>query len=583
MDALKQRLKELDRDKFEDLCFHILTEKHPDLAPQHVDGSGGDEGLDVFSGELFGVLTIWQCKSFADGVGDVQKKQIRKSLKSALKHFRPSNWILCLSVDLDSKAHRWFEKWKRSNAAHVKIGLLSASDIVHELIHRRSIRSHFFPGAEIDPVELKRLVTGTGELSAQQLEAITENNLEDVIERMKETDARCNYQIVFDGDLGPPSRNRIPLPGLIASVSTGAKTVNVFARDVEALRSNPPTFKLSLTNAGVEKYKTLLRTGRAQEFFGDEFGPLASDWPILAPLAQFHRPGSKLVIDPSARFRSQKRSVRVIFRNRRGDSIEYALMQLSPTSMGREEAEFVCSGEDLPFKITVTLASRFFDRVNREVPISGDITLSEMKIAGSLVRQIKKFIDAQLLLQPFGEIEIFDLQEEKSIFTAGIEMGTNDHNHPDLRRLINDLAQINDHFNLNLRIPLKLSDEDLVSIVLLKSYTERGTMSANSVSMTLVKNEMNQISLPRDFSTGVQHLRVAHARHEPMPKLFGEVIDTGPCAEEFEGSIIDLPGTLDRFERAAIGEGVEVSFRPTKPVELSLLSDEEVGLLSTNC
>src|SRR6266704_4308365 len=114
MDALRQRLKELDSIAFQNLCFHILKDKYPGLALKHVEGSGGDKGLDIFEGELFGEPTIWQAKSFPNGVREPQKGQIRESLRTVLKHFKPSLWILCLSVDMDEKASRWFEKWKNS-------------------------------------------------------------------------------------------------------------------------------------------------------------------------------------------------------------------------------------------------------------------------------------------------------------------------------------------------------------------------------------------------------------------------------------------------------------------------------------
>lgn len=216
MDALRQRLKELDPQTFENLCFDILKEKNPGSKLVHVDGSGGDEGLDVFEGQLYDRPTIWQVKSFPNGVGKSQKEQIRKSLKTALKHFTPAHWILCLSVDMDAKTMRWFEKWQKSHGSRVKIGLFSASEMLHELIYRRSIRNRFFPNVDLDPVEIKRILKKTWELSFEELERLTDSNLEDYIERLKDRDARCSYQIVFDGDLGPPQTGPNPRSGVSA-------------------------------------------------------------------------------------------------------------------------------------------------------------------------------------------------------------------------------------------------------------------------------------------------------------------------------------------------------------------------------
>jgi hypothetical protein len=54
MDSLYQRLKELDPDTFQRLCFQFLKERHPEQDIRHVEGASGDKGLDVFAGELYG-------------------------------------------------------------------------------------------------------------------------------------------------------------------------------------------------------------------------------------------------------------------------------------------------------------------------------------------------------------------------------------------------------------------------------------------------------------------------------------------------------------------------------------------------
>ena len=229
MHSLYQRLKELDSDTFQRLCFHILKERHPGLKLRHVEGAAGDEGLDVFAGDLHARPAIWQCKSFPNCVGKSQKAKIKESLQTALKHFTPSYWILCLSVGMDTKTHRWFQRLQKSYASVVKIELLDNGELVHELAHRRSLRNLFFQGAVFDLTELRRIVTGTGDMSMEELQKVTDANLEDTIERWKERDARFNYQIVFDGDLGPPTLRQQPLqPGLVMSIWQGDQTVTAF-------------------------------------------------------------------------------------------------------------------------------------------------------------------------------------------------------------------------------------------------------------------------------------------------------------------------------------------------------------------
>jgi len=572
MDSLYQRLKERDPDTFQKLCFHILKEKHTSLQLKHVEGASGDEGLDVFEGELDGHPAIWQCKSFPNGVRDSQKDQIRKSLKAALKHFSPKNWILCLSVDFDAKTHRWFQRLHKSYAPRVNIGLFSASDIVHELIHRRSIRNHFFPEATIDPTELKRLILRTGDMMPEELERITDANVEDVIERMKERDARFNYQIIYDGDLGPVSRHpHPPPPGLVASLSTGMKTINVFARDVQALTANPPSFRLSLKGTGVQKALELWKTGIQQEFNSEELGPVTTDLPLLASFLQSGNPPARLIATPPPTLTNRKRAVRVTFRQPHKPPIEYSVMELSPTRVGAQEAEFICRKRNLFFEIVVVMPLPL-DRHGHPT-----ITIRHARYLGEDVRQVKKFLDALAGLREGGELEFFDLEAEAVFATVGgATLGGESPAELGFHQIVTDLAQIAERFGVEIRLPSDMSDQDSESIVLLKTLIQAGTLSIENISAVLVKSEENRHTVPQLLTESGGRLRLEHQRCEPMPKLFGQEIDTGPCAVEADVQFNNLAATLQNFQAAAIGEGTNISCRPVSPVRLLLLSKEEL-------
>jgi len=85
MDPLLRRLKELDQNTFQQLCFQLMAEKYPTANVRYVEGACGDEGLDVFCGDLTCGPTIWQCKSFqVTLIGDSQKEQVRHSLRDAV-------------------------------------------------------------------------------------------------------------------------------------------------------------------------------------------------------------------------------------------------------------------------------------------------------------------------------------------------------------------------------------------------------------------------------------------------------------------------------------------------------------------
>jgi len=263
VNALYQRLKELDTDSFERLCFHLLKERHPTANVRRVEGAGGDEGVDSFLGELTSGSVVWQSKVFPNGVKNPQREQIRRSLKTAVDKIRPAIWVLCLSVDMDIRAHQWFEKLTKSYAARVAIGLCQASDIVAELMHRKALRECFFPGAALDIAEIRAMLLRTNKATDDELSKIAMEDAEQLIERLKTRDARFNYELVVSPEGGIL---RKPASDVAFSISKGTLTVNAFPRDVEALRSDPPKLQVTFKGLGRENFWNGSRLGKDNPF-----------------------------------------------------------------------------------------------------------------------------------------------------------------------------------------------------------------------------------------------------------------------------------------------------------------------------
>jgi hypothetical protein len=560
MDALHQRLKELDSDTFHKLCFQLLKERHPGSDLRQVEGASGDEGLDIFEGELSGSLTIWQCKAFPNGIGESQKSQIRKSLNTALRQFKPKHWILCLSVNLDAKTSRSWEKYKRSKSNVVQIGEMFASQIVQELIHRRTLRNYFFPNVAIDPIELKRLLTKSGELTTAQLEAITESNLEEYIERLKEQDARFNYELVFSGDLGPQVTRARPRPGLMMTMQNGGKTLNVFARDVEALRQNPPVIKLSFSGTGLDKFRTMVKTGIIQTFQDTEFEHLGSNVPLFELPAM---KGQTLIVSPTQSFLDRRMRTRFTFS--KGDqAIEYSFIELAPVRSGTEEMELRTVSETLPFELRLT--------VNPEQH-SGRLEYLP-KFFNSEIRQVAKFTDAIKLLHSGATVTVWNLEKEHQLFTFEMNEGRLTDAQKASYEFIADLKQIADRFNLNLKLPDDVSDSDFEAISFLKSLMQGIEYTSNSVSFTLTKSETNIETienLPRVITC-----RSVHDTYEPKPTLFGHQVDTGPVMFTVnQAEISDYEATLSTFKTAQIGDAVPFNLIPRGAARLELQNRKE--------
>jgi hypothetical protein len=350
MRAFQQRLKELERESFEHFCFDLIKERHPGLNIRHVDGMSGDQGIDLFEGDLDGRPVIWQCKHFPNGVRDSQKKQIKASLNQALKNFHPKEWILCIPIDLDVKAHRWLQRLAHSKARDgITVKLMQGSDILHELIHRKSLRNQYFPAAALETGELRALLRKTDELTLEELESLTVDNVEQYIDRLKERDARFNYEIRFSKDSTPTLRH--PAPGLIASVSSGQRTIDVFARDVDAIDRNPPSGTLTLSSTGAAKLLELQKTGRPQHLSADECLNFSSDFSFLLPTSDYG--GLELHVGPTRPQHSAELNLRLTF-EASSDVIVYDWIPFEVTRVGTDEMEIVSRG-NFPFTITVIL------------------------------------------------------------------------------------------------------------------------------------------------------------------------------------------------------------------------------------
>jgi hypothetical protein len=151
--------KEGARTTFERLIGQLVGLRYAGM--KIVEANGGDWGLDVIVGEIDDVLSVWQAKFFIDGVGESQKTQIRDSFKRVTakaneKGFKLNVWTLCIPVDLDADALKWWTGWKkREEKAHqVRIELeprttletfLLAPDAAH-------IRGVYFPRSPVASV-----------------------------------------------------------------------------------------------------------------------------------------------------------------------------------------------------------------------------------------------------------------------------------------------------------------------------------------------------------------------------------------------------------------------------------------------
>lgn len=105
------------REAFENICNLLYQTLHPNKA-YSVKVWQGDDGIDIFIGEIgFEPITIIQCKFFPT-FGESQKRQITRSFNRAMtsENYEVKEWILCIANDYTVSDHLWWTKWKNNQS-----------------------------------------------------------------------------------------------------------------------------------------------------------------------------------------------------------------------------------------------------------------------------------------------------------------------------------------------------------------------------------------------------------------------------------------------------------------------------------
>jgi len=156
----------MNGDSFEDMCAALFQAEHGAIP---IKANPGDGGIDSFRGSLLeGVSHIWQYKHFPDGIGEAQKGQIRKSLKTAIKNYHPKRWTLVIPCDLDAGAQKWLEKQQVEFAEQgTEVDYIGAAELKNLLLKHQAIRQEYFPNTDDQLKVVAALLGGKDKLFEQ--------------------------------------------------------------------------------------------------------------------------------------------------------------------------------------------------------------------------------------------------------------------------------------------------------------------------------------------------------------------------------------------------------------------------------
>lgn len=531
MNPLYQRLKELDRDTFEKLCFQLLKARFPGMNIRAVDGSGGDGGLDIFLGEASGIRYVWQCKSFPNGIRSSQKKQVKESLDLAILNHSPRRWVLCLSIDPTPKAWEWIDSLKDDYMGKADIGVMPASDIVHELCYRGSIRRAFFPHATVEDIPLREAITGTAGLSDDQVREVTAETADQYLRRLQEQDGRFSYRVSFtDGDLAPKQSAN---PGTMMTFSHDSAVVDVFGRDVEALRLDPPMIHMKLRQSGQAKLADFQKTGREAVLSNEDVLEIASDFGFM-PTGPFKTQELRLAKRPTKVI-----PTRVSF-GMGPKVITYDYLELELVRAGTEESEFRTRGPH-PFVL-------FFEEQGGRGSVRFDLSFD-----GYRPNQVIKFLSA---LKVAGQrIEVVDLNDGQVLFRCEFNGAVPEWLDGEIS-VLEDAVEVEKHYGVLLRVPQFTKEEDARNLYFLRGLVRGLVGGEGSINLTFTKEaERPDISKPKfdefKFTMASESIQV-----------FGQAVATGDTLCQLSNLTSDAPEEFwPRFDATPVGTEVEATLK----------------------
>jgi hypothetical protein len=440
-----------------------------------------------------------------------------------------------VSIDLDIHAHGWFLRLAKSYAGITEVGLMQAGAIVNELCHRKAIRDAFMPGAAIEVSVLRAMVARTATLSDTEQAVLAQENAEQLIERLKQRDARFNYTVLVSPD-GPP--RTAALPGAIFSISSGSTTIHAFPRDFEALQLDPPEVNLKLKGGGVAKLLEFQRTGRPQTLGPDEIAGLSTTLPHI-DLSE----GEALTLTVKNSLRKRTLPLKLVF-GANQSPVVYEYMPFRFESAGTEQVEIVSDAQEV-----FTLAMSVSQTGTR-------LTFTERPF-GYSVLQADKYIRAIRSISNGDRLEVYDLESGKRLI-SGRPDGAPPSSLTKFARFFERTALLCEFFNVDLHVNRGVIEDDLRGLELLGAIMDGTSSSLFHLETTIGKCAEGERILLRALKGEVAHLMLEC--RDVQVSVLDSIVDVGAFRVITEGRLIESGEAKRRWDAAQTDDSVVLNW-----------------------
>jgi TIR domain len=339
------------------------------------------------------------------------------------------------------------------------------------------------------------------------------------------------------------SMERLEVKDALASIFHPGMRIDLFPKNKDEYAKHPLHFKLSLLNAGAKKFMKALETGRAQKLTAGEFGDFQMSLELF--------PSFKgLATDPTLIFKplaGGATPVRVTL-GEGSTSVVYDLMTHRMVRSGTQEAHSILEGNNVPFVMHF--------RMRRKPKFDAKVTI-EPNLKGQSVGSVKKFVQAKRALWNSGAMEIFGLEFGKPMRAGKLSLAPATESESWFGRLVDDVAAIADFFEIEIKWPTKITEEDMELLIALKWMIEKKSYGTGARFTSIVTKTNENVNLFETLGSGGS---MWITRGEPLVFL-GTPIEGFTIAFHFEqANVTEFEPTKDRFDRAAIGDEIEVKF-----------------------
>jgi len=552
MITLKQRLRELSKDEFECLIHQFLLRRFPGAGIMKADGTGGDRGVDSFSGNLSDGPAIWQSKHFNDRIRQPQKKQILRSIKAVFKSYAPMRWTLCVPIDLRTEEHEWFQsKVVKEYKDRCTIELIQGSDILDDLAHNRPLREAFFPDNSIsNALNIRKIATGTGNASLDQTEQLTVEIAQQFLEGNVDLEPRLHPVVSVGLSQAPRASSRVP--GLVFSVAKGNLAIDYFARNPSTYNLDPISFHMTLDRSHSDKLRRSINTGEPFKLPAGAILKLDSESPLLRQLFQKPDPACvglemrPLVPESLA---SREISLRLVSGSP-PETSELSRIPFKVTRFGRKEITLASSSR-LPIEVSIKL---------KTPPSQGATVSIRPLIPGSDSVELAKMFQFLDALERSRKLEVFSLDppgpliREVGTFSNRIRIPAG------LKKAVFDTSIVSTFFEIPLYIPEVITKIDLENLQTLKRIATGEPLVGFQISSNLVKNAALRDNALEFLSGRPMSIRLENPTGWQNIRLFGTTIDSGPVSIAAEDVTV-IDGDRARKEYLEAPEGMAISWK----------------------